>query len=197
MSYARQNFKVKQYPKCRLLKGWHSGSGIQILEDAKETLKNYVFGIDIELEFLPLYKQQPLFSDVDGYLREYGFVLFDLNLARLKRKEYTKVYSKRQILWTHAVYFKDFLSSKNLIPNSYFCFEKVIKTIAIAELYGFPDFALELLDLYKNKGIIDTDVYNDIKDILIKNIPSTGYLMLKNIFSILKKYLRKIIPAAL
>jgi len=189
--------KLNNIQNVDFLKVDTQGSEMRILEGAKETLKSYVFGIDIELEFLPLYKQQPLFSDVDEYLREYGFVLFDLNLARLKRKEYTKVYSKGQVLWAHAVYFKDFLSDKNWGPDSYFCFEKAIKSIAIVELYGFPDFALELLDFYKNKRIIDPGIYKDIKDILIKDIPSTGYLMLKNIFSILKKYLRKIIPSLL
>ena len=166
------------------------GSELQILEGAREALKSYIFGVDVEVEFSPIYTDQPLFPDVDKYLRDLGFVLFDMDLARLKRKKYGKIYSKGQVLWAHARYFRDFISNKE---GSYknISSEKAIKTIAIAELHGFSDFALELLDFYNSKRIIEPEVYKNIKAMLVKNIPSAEYHLLKNIRSAIGEYLRE------
>lgn len=166
------------------------GSELQILEGARDALKSSIFGVDVEVEFSPIYKDQPLFPDVDNYLRDLGFVLFDMDLARLKRKKYGKIYSKGQVLWAHALYFRDFISNKegsykNISP------EKAIKTVAIAELHGFSDFALELLDFYNSKRIIELDVYKTINGMIVKNIPSAEYHLLKNIRSAIGEYLRE------
>lgn len=165
------------------------GSELQILEGAREALKSSIFGVDVEVEFSPIYKDQPLFPEVDKYLRDLGFVLFDMDLARLKRKKCGKIYSKGQVLWAHAVYFRDFISNSDGDFN--FSPEKAIKTVAIAELHGFSDFALELLDFYNSKRIIAPEVYKNIKAMIVKNIPSAEYRLLKNIRSAISEYLRE------
>lgn len=170
------------------------GSELQILQGASEILQKSIFGVDIEVEFSQLYENQPLFADVDIYLRDLGFSLFDINLARLKRKKYNNVYSKGQVLWAHALYFKDFLLDKN-IHFDYLDSKKAIKTIAIAEIYGFSDFALELLDFYNSKKIIDINVYKDIKNMLIKNKLSPEYRLFANIRSTIGSYLKERIPS--
>jgi FkbM family methyltransferase len=168
------------------------GSELQVLQGAKNALQNFIFGIDVEVEFSELYKEQPLFSDVDEYLRKSGFVFFDFvgKLGRVKRNKFSENVSKGQVLWAHALYFKDFLLDKNIHSN-YLNFEKTIKTIAIAEIYGFSDFALELLDFYNSKKIIDIDVYKDIKNMLIKNKLSPEYRLLANVRSMIGSYLKE------
>ena len=146
------------------------GAELQILEEARNTLSQFcVFGIEIELGFSPLYKDQPLFADVDGLLKEKGFSLFDIAvpLGRKVRKttENQSKALKGQVLWTHAVYFRDFLSEKNK-PLEDLSLEKAAKTIAIAELHGFNDFALELLDFHLNEGIIPDSIYGEIRKML-------------------------------
>jgi len=170
------------------------GSEFQILEGARCTLKNFIFGVEVEVEFSQLYKNQPLFSDVDIYLRDLGFSLFDINLSRLKRKKYGNVYSKGQVLWAHALYFKDFLLNKNINSN-YLNFEKVIKAIAIAELYGFSDFALELLDFYYNREFIDNNIYQNVRELLVENRLSPEYQLLKNVRFAIRSYLKQRIPS--
>jgi|GEM_PF-597340 len=50
------------------------GSELSIFENAKELLKSIVM-IQTEVCFVPLYYNQPLFSDIDVLLREHGFYL--------------------------------------------------------------------------------------------------------------------------
>jgi Methyltransferase FkbM domain len=53
------------------------GSELDILKGAVKSLQGTSF-IDIEVEFNPIYKSQPLFSEVDMFLRAHGFVLWRL-----------------------------------------------------------------------------------------------------------------------
>ena len=172
------------------------GSELQVLQGAKNALKNFIFGIDIEVEFSELYKEQPLFSDVDKYLKNNGFVFFDFigSLGRVKRNKFSKSFSKGQVLWAHALYFKDFLFNKNINSN-YLNFEKAIKAIAIAEIYEFSDFALELLDFYHNKEVIDNNVYENVRELLMKDRLSPENQLLKNVRSTISGYLKQRIPS--
>jgi len=53
------------------------GSELRILQGAKKSL-NKVWGIEVEVEFNAIYQDQPLFSDVDKFVRDNGFELFDI-----------------------------------------------------------------------------------------------------------------------
>lgn len=54
------------------------GSELDILRGAKRTLDG-VSVVQTEVEFNPMYAGQPLFGDVDRYLRQRGFVLWQLD----------------------------------------------------------------------------------------------------------------------
>jgi FkbM family methyltransferase len=54
------------------------GSELGILEGATRCLDS-VIGIEIETELAPMYKDAPLFPEVDVFLRDHGFELHDLN----------------------------------------------------------------------------------------------------------------------
>jgi FkbM family methyltransferase len=53
------------------------GSELDVLQGASRVLEG-VRAIEVEVEFNPLYDGQPLFGDVDRFLREHGFVLWGL-----------------------------------------------------------------------------------------------------------------------
>lgn len=53
------------------------GSELEILKGATSTLQG-VRCLEVEVEFNPIYLDQPLFSDVDQFLRKAGFVLWKL-----------------------------------------------------------------------------------------------------------------------
>lgn len=69
------------------------GSELEILKGAKSILKT-VRSIEVEVEFNPIYEGQPVFSDIDRYLRSEGFVLWKLTN--------TVHYSRRKIS-THPI----------------------------------------------------------------------------------------------
>ena len=63
------------------------GSELDILQGAGRTLQA-VRVVEAEVEFNPIYQSQPLFADVDRYLRGHGFVLWRLaNLAHYSLPE--------------------------------------------------------------------------------------------------------------
>jgi FkbM family methyltransferase len=53
------------------------GSELDVLRGATHTLRT-VCALRVEVEFNPIYRSQPLFADVDTFLREHGFVLWRL-----------------------------------------------------------------------------------------------------------------------
>ena len=75
-----------------------------ILAGAKNTLKNAV-GLEVEVEFAPIYLEQPLFADVDSFIRENGFELFDIQKCFYQRDNRAEL-SKGQLVFGNALYFK-------------------------------------------------------------------------------------------
>lgn len=56
------------------------GAEIMALEGARTTLRQSVLGVRLEVAFMPLYEDQPLFGDVDAMMRACGF-----ELSRIER----------------------------------------------------------------------------------------------------------------
>jgi FkbM family methyltransferase len=65
------------------------GAELNVLQGADGILNNSVLGLVTEVEFTEIYTGQPLFSDVDIYLRNQGLTLFDfgsMNRDRASRQ---------------------------------------------------------------------------------------------------------------
>ena len=58
------------------------GSELNILKGARKCLEQNVLSLLVEVEFLPIYKNQPLFGDICEFLYKYGFLLSDLSYFR-------------------------------------------------------------------------------------------------------------------
>lgn len=122
------------------------GSELEILKGAQRVLSNEVLGIEVEVEFQPLYENQPLFSEIDSYLRSLGFILLDLNNQVYWNK---KGVGKGQLIFSDALYIKD-PSSFNLFLNQSVDINlskhKLIGMIKIATLYNHLDLAYQILN---------------------------------------------------
>lgn len=132
------------------------GSELEILRGGDKTLDG-VFGIAVEVEFSPLYAGQPLFGDIDAYLRSKGFSLFDLNRHWWKRSAEQGVESRGQVMFADAIYLRDpALSSSALYWDNLRSDPSAIeRMVALSCVLGYSDFALALLDHFKREAFID------------------------------------------
>jgi FkbM family methyltransferase len=135
------------------------GADLDVLKGATHLLSRSVTAIQIEVEFSHLYQGQPLFADIDIYLRNQGFTLFDLGVASRPRK-ISPIPGNRgfgQILWGDAIYFRDLISED--INQPLRTPQQMLKLACMADILGFPDYAIEILShLTVNYG--DTSIYN-------------------------------------
>jgi len=117
------------------------GNELDILNGAGTFLKNSVLGLRVEVEFSPIYKKQPLFSDVDAFVRSQGFMLFDLSRHRYRRAAAPlEITTKGQVLYGHAFYLKDyrrFTGTESWLHK--------VKLVMIADFFGFRDYAYEIV----------------------------------------------------
>jgi FkbM family methyltransferase len=123
------------------------GSELFVLQGAAKTLESSVVGVEVEAEFAPIYKDQPLFSDVDAFLRARGFLLFDLRPVYWKREAGRNVGGPHgQIVWTDALYLRSLPAlDAALAPRDAAAKQAtVLHLISIAVLYGYVDYALEV-----------------------------------------------------
>jgi len=123
------------------------GSELGVLEGAARSLDTAVTGVEAEIEFAPIYQNQPLFADVDRYLRGHGFLLFDLRPCYWKREGgRTAGGPYGQIIWGDALYLKSIPALRQLLqalPPAERK-SKLLKAVSVALLYGYADYALEI-----------------------------------------------------
>lgn len=131
------------------------GSELGVLQGAERTLA-HVQLLEIEVEFNPIYEGQPLFGDVDAYLRARGFVLWKLdNLVHYSRGDavggvettatayYDSVPSAApvrggQLYWAHAYYTRAELCPGSTTPVGP---DQARRAAAVANAAGLADLA--------------------------------------------------------
>ena len=120
------------------------GAELDILLSAPLTLAHALV-VHTEVEFVPLYQNQPLFAEVDQEMRRRGFYFHRFHglsgrpLKPLLRDNNPNL-SMGQLLWADAVYVRDPLRLDELPPDS------LLKLAAIAhEVYASYDYAAKVL----------------------------------------------------
>ena len=124
------------------------GYALSILKGCSSCLENVV-GLEVEVEFEPVYIGQPLFNEVDNYVKENGFILVDLKRYYWKRKNNKNTGNRKgQIIFGDALYFK---SPEQILSSSNISQEKIIRTIYVYLSYGYVDLSQVLLNNSKNE----------------------------------------------
>ena len=112
------------------------GAELDVFEGGTETLKDVLL-IVTEVEFVPLYENQPLFGDVCAFLHRQGLIFHKfVGLARRGLKEMLingQPHKTGQHLWADALFVRDLLQLQRLsdeqllklavLLNSYVCFD--------------------------------------------------------------------------
>jgi FkbM family methyltransferase len=123
------------------------GAELKVLHGADGILNKSLLGLVTEVEFTEIYADQPLFSDVDIYLRSQGLTLFDFgNMYRDRRREVPVISQIHPgpLIWSDAFYFRDLMRSD--VSLSLKIPEKLFKLACLADVMKFPDYALEILE---------------------------------------------------
>jgi len=126
------------------------GAELDVLRGAAATLSHVVLA-QIEVEFAPLYEDQPLFGDVDRHLSASGFRLHKMPAMMgppfrpLLRKD-GKFWPISQVLWADAIYARDFMRLEDLPPRKLLALATLIH-----ELYESVDFAAVVLRAHDKK----------------------------------------------
>jgi FkbM family methyltransferase len=126
------------------------GYELEIMRHGTTKLSNAVV-IECEVEFLPLYEKQPLFGDVQCFLREQGFVLHKLiDVTGRPFRPFAPpnpFLPVSQLLWADAIFVRDFTRLDNF--NS----DGLLKAVAVLDLvYNSYDLVALLLREYDRRS---------------------------------------------
>ncbi len=139
--------KVTTLDKCLLGRGVEydfikidtQGTELDILKGGDSILNSPFIGLEIEVEFLQLYKNQSLFGDVCSYLAKKNFEFFDfVNICRWERNNFTLF---GQVIFGDGLFLRTpevFGSMLNNLSTEH-ARSKALKYIAIVALYGHID----------------------------------------------------------
>ncbi|UUX49520.1 FkbM family methyltransferase [Nisaea acidiphila] len=135
---------VSEIEELDFLKIDIQGAELEVFRNGTEKLAGCLV-IQTEVEFLEMYRGQPLFADVDQFLRGLGFMLHrfeDLTSRAVKplvvnNDPYAGV---GQVLWADAIYIRDFTRFAELGAG------KLLKlALILHDVYGSFDLALRAL----------------------------------------------------
>lgn len=130
------------------------GYELEILQGGVNTLRSCI-GLEVEVEFMELYKGQPLFGEVHRFVEsELNMTLVDLSKTYYKKSNTLDLFGKGIMAHGDALYLK-LPEQAVLLPP-----QKAIKTMYIYMVYGYYDLARELLVLLRQKRVVDDQFYS-------------------------------------
>ena len=127
------------------------GGELEVLKNAKKKLESCVV-IQTEVEFLPMYHDQPLFSEVEQFLRSENFIFhrFAPIFSRVIQPfpiQKNVFDGLSQDVWTDAIFVKNFATFEKLTLEK-------LKNVAVIlhDMYGSYDLVLRALIAHDNKS---------------------------------------------
>ena len=148
---------IPEVADCDFLKIDVQGGELDVLKGAGNVLTRTVV-THCEVEFSRVYKNQPLFGDIDAHMRAAGFELVDIiNAGYATVKGLPRPIARSRLLWGEAVYIRSPETIASLGAD------KIVKAAFIAHVnYGMYDVAASLLAVLDNQaGTHYAKVYGD------------------------------------
>jgi FkbM family methyltransferase len=168
-------------PAPVLMKLDTQGSELEILSSLTRDQLAQLLCVEVEVEFLELYKGQPLFGDVHSFMQESGFRLLDLRTHRSYRNagDQPGRYLRKHLNTTSgsaalsaelvagdAIYFRE-----PALQESPASRDALIKGLFILRMYRFYDLALWLVDRAARVGVITVRERAALIDDLVHGAP--------------------------
>ena len=145
-------------PEIDFIKLDAQGAELRILRGATATLES-VWGLEIEVEFTAIYQGQPLFSDVDPFVRARGFELLDLERyywARTSVPDMAR--TSGQLVFADALYFKRQDEVERILSSidwPSLRAGRFRRLLALLYVYRRNDYALQLLERLTASGLVE------------------------------------------
>jgi FkbM family methyltransferase len=138
---------IPEVADCDFLKIDVQGGELDVLKGASNALNRTVV-THCEVEFSRVYKNQPLFGDIDAHMRAAGFELVDIiNAGYATVKGLPRPIARSRLLWGDAVYIRSPETIASLGAD------KIVKAAFIAHVnYGMYDVAASLLAVLDNQA---------------------------------------------
>ncbi len=154
------------------------GLELPILSDAGHLLES-AFYVETETGFTENYVGETTFSQLDGFMRANGFLMFDINVNhRISRNNRFKESPSgmEQILWAEAVWLKDYigLDRQGRFDALNFSEHKVKKVLALCALQQCYDYGLELAEFFHRKGLLSKHELDALGNLDAWDIQGTG-----------------------
>ncbi|MHC1782815.1 MAG: FkbM family methyltransferase [Anaerolineaceae bacterium] len=126
------------------------GSELAVLESAKKKLR-HILVIHVETLFIPFYKDQPLFGDIDCFLRKAGFLFH--KFGKMESRIFKPLLLDNDIyrglsqqLWSDAVYVRPFTGFADLTAGELLKIARIMH-----DVYDSVDLAQLALTFYDRK----------------------------------------------
>lgn len=168
---------VPGLPPCDYMKLDVQGAELDVLRGGMAALAKAVV-LEAEVEFVPLYKNQPLFGHIQAFLHDQGFVLHKfIDITGRTLRPWAIAGNVRaamsQVLWADAVFVRNYAAA-DLYSD-----EQLLKAAAILyDVYNSHDLAHYLLRQYdQRRGTALADTFGQAVA-AIANMPVT-YMNLK------------------
>ena len=167
------------------------GGELAILQGGEEFFKDNIIGLEVEVEFAPMYINQPLFSDVDIFARErLGLELWDIRKAywKYKQKKY-KTPLKGRLIFGDALYLRPISTLDGWLAtmDKEVASKKIHALVNTTMVYGFLDYASAIVNTSFSKDYLDKKERESIIKCIDK--ASNGFYPFKKGSRILHKVL--------
>ena len=130
------------------------GLELPILRSASRILP-HTFCVETETGFVENYVGETVAAELDGFMRQNGFLLFDIKIYRVGRANRFAQRSRQQPIWCESLWMRDYRASESWditvpLPNR----AQAIKALYICKTLGFPDYGFELTQHFHSTGLL-------------------------------------------
>lgn len=180
---------LSEHPELMLdfIKSDVEGADLDVLKGATKSLQN-VKGIRVEVSFMERFIDEPLFGEVDAFLRQHGFELFILSREHWLRRNLTYgANSYPQLVWADAVYF---LTLERVIERLSHLSKRereldVAKYVVLLICYGAHDYAMEIVASTLEKDLISSEIAEELRQSIRSSVDNLFFDCIRRSIAVL------------
>ena len=159
------------------------GADLEVLRGAEGVLRQSIMGIRVEAAVIEFRLGAPLFSDIDSYLRERGFMLFHLSRVQFIRNSGLHGFtSQPQIFWGDAVYFlrrEELLGRLAALPSEERA-PALVRFVVLLLCHGVHDYAIEVVEAAEAAKLVSPSFASSMKESVTKSADTSVSYFLRS-----------------